>query len=406
MRVLPLAVLICVVQTAPRPAQSVIRSRVTYVSTDVVVRDQRGQFVSDLRAADFEVYEDGARQAIAGFSLTHGGRLIADTPPASDAAGQGVLLPPTRPAADTSGRVFLIFVDDLHLPFHETGRLRDLLHRMSHELVHEGDLFGVVSTGPSSLALNLTYDRARLDEAIRRISGASLRPDEIIATPDGSQGPTEVRYRAHVAFSTAYEILLTFEQVHDRRKAFLYVSSGYDFDPFARSRARAGAERFYPTAPGDGAQVPDTNPFSKGGTEFAPAELAAELSELARQANRANTTIYTIDSRGLVGPLPDPSETKVDAADWQDHIRETQNSLRVLAELTGGFATINVNDFARALERIDGDMSDYYVLSYYSSNPDPLKKKRMIEIRIRTTPNRDGGRYRLRYKTSYTLKPG
>ena len=51
MRVLLLAVLICVVQTAPRPAQSVIRRRVTYVSSDVVVRDQRGQFVSDLRAS-------------------------------------------------------------------------------------------------------------------------------------------------------------------------------------------------------------------------------------------------------------------------------------------------------------------------------------------------------------------
>jgi len=39
-------------------------------------------------------------------------------------------------------------------------------------------------------------------------------------------------------------------------------------------------------------------------------------------------------------------------------------------------------------------------LGYYSTNPDPLKKKRNIEIRV----NRDG-HYDLKYRTSYTLKP-
>ena len=84
----------------------------------------------------------------------------------------------------------------------------------------------------------MTYDRKRLDEAINKISGAGLKPTEIIDTPDGSQGPPEVRYRAHVAFSTAYDILQKLEQVHNRRKAFIYVSNGYDFDPFSKSRAK------------------------------------------------------------------------------------------------------------------------------------------------------------------------
>src|SRR5205807_8657577 len=106
-----------------------------------------------------------------------------------------------------------------------------------------------------------------------------------------------------------------------------------------------------------------------------------------------------IDPRGLVGG-PDLDETKLDMTDWQDHIRETQSSLRVIADLTGGFAVVNQNDFDKALKRIDGETSDYYVVGYYSSNPDPLKKRRNIEIKV-TAP----GRYELNYKPIYTLKP-
>jgi hypothetical protein len=109
--------------------------------------------------------------------------------------------------------------------------------------------------------------------------------------------------------------------------------------------------------------------------------------------------MYTIDPRGLVGGV-DIAETKVDITDWEDHVRETQNSLRSIAELTGGVAVVNQNDFKKALQRIDAETSDYYVLGYYSSNPDPLKRKRTIEIRVNKP-----GKYDLKYKTSYTLKP-
>ena len=142
----------------------------------------------------------------------------------------------------------------------------------------------------------------------------------------------------------------------------------------------------------------DVDPFTKQGNEFAEADLAAELAELTREANRANATLYTIDPRGLVGG-PDLDE-KIDPVEWQNYIRESQNSLRVIAEQTGGIAVVNQNDFDKALKRIDSETSDYYVLGYYSSNPDPLKKKRNIEIKVKKA-----GKYDLRYKTSYTLKP-
>jgi VWFA-related protein len=395
---------------APQRQQNpqVIRRSVDLVTTDVVVRDSKGEFLSDLAKKDFDVYEDGVKQDIVTFVLTHGGRVLSDIA-APPPVQEGILLPPARPTNDASGRMFLIFVDDLHMDFRNTGRIRDLFKKISTTLVHSGDMFGIVSTGPSSIAQDMTYDHKRLDEAISKISGAGLKPTEIIETPDGSQGPPEVRYRAHVAFSTAYEILQKLEQVHNRRKAFIYVSDGYDFDPYSRSRAKESADRDAQMNPqnqnsdGTGATdtsaVPDVNPFSQNGNEFAAADLAQELSELTREANRANVTMYTIDPRGLVGG-PDLDETKLDMQDWQDHIRETQSSLRVIAELTGGIAVVNQNDFDKALKRIDNETSDYYLLGYYSSNPDPLRKRRQIEIKVNKA-----GKYDLQYKKQYTLKP-
>src|SRR5439155_4200503 len=105
-----------------------------------------------------------------------------------------------------------------------------------------------------------------------------------------------------------------------------------------------------------------------------------QLSELTREANRANTTIYTIDPRGLVGG-PDLDE-KVDMVDYQDYVTTSQNSLRTLAELTGGIAVVNQNDFSKALKRIDAETSDYYVLGYYSKNPDAMKRRRQVEVKV------------------------
>jgi len=75
--------------------------------------------------------------------------------------------------------------------------------------------------------------------------------------------------------------------------------------------------------------------------------------------------------------------SKVDVVEWQNYVTGAQNSLRVLAELAGGFATVNRNDFAAALKRIDAETSDYYMIGYYSGNPDPSKRRRTIEVKVK-----------------------
>jgi VWFA-related protein len=128
---------------------------------------------------------------------------------------------------------------------------------------------------------------------------------------------------------------------------------------------------------------------------FADADLARELGEVTRTANRANSTIYTIDPRGLVAGAD--LDEQLDPVEFGEHVRKTQDSLRVLADETGGIAVVNQNDFDKGLKRIDAETSDYYMLGYTSSNPDPTQRTRKIEVKV-TRPA-----MRVISRTSYSL---
>ena len=130
---------------------------------------------------EFEIYEDGVKQEITSMTVSHGGRVTnVLAPPPPVLASEGLILPPPRPVSDVSGRIFVFFVDDLHLQFGSTGRVRELFKKISKQLIHDGDLFGIVSSGPSSISVQMTYDKRRLDEAINKMTGAELKPEEII----------------------------------------------------------------------------------------------------------------------------------------------------------------------------------------------------------------------------------
>jgi VWFA-related protein len=405
---------------APAPSQAPqtpnFVSRIDLVTTDVLVRDDKGNFVPDLKKDDFEVYEDGVLQDIWQMTVVAGGRVTNALLPPPPPPPEGIILPPSRPRTDMSGRIFVFFVDDQHLQFHNTGRVRELFQKIAKDLLHEGDLFGIVSSGPSSISIQMTYDKTRLQDAIKKMTGNELKPDDIINGTSGPGGPSEIRYRARVAFSTVEDTLNNLEQVHNRRKALVYVSDGYDFTPF--QDARLGLmDPNSPFAQNTLAQTQNSLAAQQaqqcGGTpndptrdlnglrqneEFADADLARELWDLTRTANRANVTIYTIDPRGLVGPLSDLDDN-VDPQQWGEFVRKSQDSLRVLAEETGGIAVVNMNDFGKAIRRIDAETSDYYVLGFYSKNPDPLRKNRRLEVKVK----RPG--VQLIFRKEYSIKP-
>ncbi len=382
--------------SAPSPQQPTFRVQVNAVTMDVLVQDADGLFVPDLTKADFEIYEDGVRQDITSMTMSHGGRvtnLVAPPPPPPP---EGIILPaPAAPAvADASGRVFLFFVDDLHLQAEETSRVRALFKEMGTELLHDGDLFGVISSGPSSISVDMTYDRARLSEATSRIVGHGMDPRDIIQSGQGMSGVRELRSRVQIAFSTMHDALLDLAKIHDRRKLLVWVSDGYDFTPFQESRLGQGnPNNFFQqnfqnfqrsnTVNDDGSHQQVIDPLveaQKRNEMFSDADLGSALRQLTDEANRANTTIYSVDPRGLVASQS--IDQQLNPTEWQEFVGKSQDTLRDLAERTGGLAVVDDNDFAGALKRIDAEASDYYVLGYYSNNPDAAKGRHRIEVRV------------------------
>ena len=63
----------------------------------------------------------------------------------------------------------------------------------------------------------------------------------------------------------------------------------------------------------------------------------------------------------LAGP---DFDQPLDPVEFGDYVRKTQDSLRVLAEETGSIAVVNQNNVDAALNRIDAETSDYYMLGY------------------------------------------
>ena len=203
--------------------------------------------------------------------------------------------------------------------------------------------FGRASQGAAAIGRDTPDHRGRADGARTKRSGAVLRPADILEGGEGAEGPSEVRYRAHVAFSTACDLLGQLEQIHNRRKSLIYISNGYDFNPFPGARSKAEQERMGTGASGatsggsgqqyQNAQDDPTELFGRQGQQFAYADLARELAELTRTANRANVSFYTIDPRGLVG-MPDLDET-VNATERQGHVRTSQERPPVAADEPG-----------------------------------------------------------------------
>ena len=379
----------------------IFRSGVTLVTMVVVPRARNGLFLADLTARDFVVVDEGEVREVASLVRVQGGRVSDQLAPGLRSQG-GILLPPPVPVADLTGRLFIVLVDDLHIAAGLTPRARTAFVEMADNLIHEGDQFAVVSTGPSAIAIGVTTDRGLLRSTAARITGDGFDPDELIRNFTPMPGYTpELMARAGVAFTTMRNVVESLEQVQHLRKVVVYFSSGYDFNPFLPERR--GYHREPGTRPGttnDGfarfsrqnAPLGDTDGLEGDG------ELARRIDDLAEAANRANAAFYTVDPRGLAAARPGPADFLLTGRGSFDEWNfTTQNSLRSLAEQTGGRAMINRNDFDDVFREIDAETSDYYVLGFALTNPDPTVRTRRLIVRVRGRAGAD-----VQHRTHYT----
>src|SRR4051812_22329197 len=80
--------------------------------------------------------------------------------------------------------VVLIFVDDLHIDFSNTPKLRTGLQQATDRLLASGASVGLVSDGTSAIVIQPTPDGTPIRDVARRILGSGLKPSEVAnATP-------------------------------------------------------------------------------------------------------------------------------------------------------------------------------------------------------------------------------
>jgi hypothetical protein len=102
----------------------------------------------------------------------------------------------------------------------------------------------------------------------------------------------------------------------------------------------------------------------------------------------------------MAGPNIDE---RVPIQEWSAWAFQTQNSLRMLSELTGGMAVVNRNDFPRAFRQIDAETSDYYIVGFYTTNPDPTIRNRTLRIDISGRQELSSCGDCLRYRREYSM---
>ena len=378
------------------------QSGITLVTLVVVPRDRDGLFLDDLIARDFVVVDEGEVREVASLVRVQAGRVSEQLAPGLRAQNGLLLPPPPRPPDELTGRLFMILVDDLHIPAGLTPRARTAFVDMAENLIHEGDQFAVVSTGPSAIALGVTTDRSLLPSLADRITGDGFDPNELIQNFPPRPGYTpELMARAGVAFATISNVVESLEQVQHLRKVVVYFSGGYDLNPFlAERRGYHGEGGGEPGLVNQGiarllrqdAPLGDVDGMEGDG------DLARRIDELAEAANRANAAFYTVDPRGLAAARPGAADFLLTGrGSFDEWSFTTQNSLRSLAEQTGGRAMINRNDFDDVFREIDAETSDYYILGFALTDPERTVRTRRLLVRVRGR-----GRVEVQHRTHYT----
>ncbi len=429
----------------PQPAQQpipVFRGAADLISIDVVPKDSKGQFYPNLTKDDFVILEDGVEQQLLNFATANGGRFFTSLAVSAAPVSEGLVLPKNAPPPDTASRIFIILIDDLHIMPSQTPEVKKLLGTIRDTLVHDNDLVGFVSTGFSSIEMDPAYDPShrRFNEVINKVMGSGPTFEDMINMEIGSDGLSELNHNVEVAFSTAHDMLVQMEELKGKRKAMIMISNGYSLDPFKDSRLQHELQKYVASGLCDddiqAAQNDPTytenmdanNPCKYSGTqisqiqnirttgnqygadplgnpsmEFKNGDLMGELGELIRVAQRANTMFFPLDPRGLITGFNNAERSQaMSAGEQTEFIQQTTGTLRALAENTGGIACVGMNDCRPTLQKIDNMTSDYYMLGYRSSNPDPFKLQRHIEIKVRRpgvqlVPLRD-------YRDTYYLK--
>ncbi|HYB96368.1 MAG TPA: VWA domain-containing protein [Vicinamibacterales bacterium] len=370
-------------QPPPPDQQPVFRTGINTVRVDVIVTDRQGNPVHDLKLEDFEIHEDGKPQKAETFRLI---KIDTVTQPGYTQRTIRTRNDEETAAADENSRIFMFFLDDYHvLKDTSMSMKKPVIDFIANELA-PGDLVGVMHPLTPIDAAVVTRNPQGVINAVERFEGRKYNYEPINEVERGyvyKLTPDAIEMiRRQVTFTALRGICTKLGSLREGRKSLILVSEGYNalLPPQMRSNlpgAVAGV--------GDLTRDPfagDDNILEDRARMGMEIDLNREMQDVWDACNRNNTSIYSVDPRGLaVGGFDITANISMRTS--QQFLNSSQNTLRSLAENTDGRAIVNRNDLGNAMKQIVRDASAYYLVGYTSSQAPTDGKFHEIRVRVK-----------------------
>ena len=403
-RLIRIALLILLLPTlAWAQEDEVVKVKSNLVHIDVIVKDKKGKYVSDLKAEDFVVTENGQPQKIEFFDAPLSRIEIRKEAEATTVGPSG------PPAAAPRNYVSLV-LDFQTTEVASLKQVREGAIKFIREHMTENDAVAVLTISHGlQMVQTFTQDKAQLIAALEKLGASADSKNfeqrdiaENISNlrdflnsapappPGGATSPAAGAAMARVMI--AQRVLVQFIQLRT-------ALSLQQARPVLAALA-AIAEGLRPI-PGKKTLVL----FSQG--FVTPAVLDWQVQSTIDIANRANVAIYIIDSAGLRASAPTGSyipstplggisaatsqeqriranggETVFDTARQEGQTREYDILYRLSGDTGGKFLKGN-NDIGLGLERINEEIQSRYTLAYRSSNQNFDGSFRKVKIEVR-----------------------
>lgn len=391
-----------------QPQRPTFRTEANLVRVDVFATAGE-RVVLDLGREEFQVFEDGAKQAIESFEhvvVRRAGPQTARVEPNTQREGYAM-------AADPHNRVFVAFLDTNHVGIEGSHNIQGPLVRLIDRILGPDDLIGVMTPEMSASQLILARKTEVIERGLRenwswgrrnRLNAldAVEQTYTICYPPQLGEGGTFsavaremiARRREKMTLDAVLDLVRHLNSLREERKAIIAVSEGWTlFGPHSSLLARA-----LPVPPqvfvSPRGVLTTKDERNVGGATRSECDrdrlLLADLDDqqyfrdIVREADRSNASFYPVDPRGLVafdtqlGGLEPPLMPAADHA----QLRAREESLRTLAAATDGIAVLSSNNIDRGFRQVADDLSSYYLLGYYSTNTKLDGNYRRIEVRV------------------------
>ena len=389
-------------QTKKPEEDDVIRVSSNLVNFDVMVRDKKGKAVRDLKAEDFVVTENGVKQNIEFFDSTLGGDSSTTAPAAAS------VTPVTSTPRTMPRNVIALVLDGQTTETTNLKPVRDGITKFIKERITTDDstaLFAIA--GGLQLLQPFTQDKQKLLSAVEGATHISAQAKT--AEGRGLQGSID-KLREQLAAAPSGPI----ETAAGGSAAAQAMISRRVLEQFLQLRTTLSTQQTRPILAALAAICEGLRPirskktlimFSQG--FVAPEVLDWQVQSTIDLANRANVSIYIIDSTGLTGGVPQsgayvpPSalagisaavdqESRMRASAGQsifdisrhEGIDRQQDLLSRISEDTGGRFIKNTNDFANGLNRVDEEIRSRYTLAYRSTDQTFDGRFRKVKIEV------------------------